>query len=72
MTKSSYRGSSVHRTIDGKKYYCLAWYPEKKHAVERAGTLRKKGMSVRVIKGAPWGYPKLKAYMVYVPDHTRQ
>ena len=70
MIKSSYRGSPVHRKIDGKKYYALAWYPLKKDAVERAEKLRKKGMSVRIIKGAPWGYPNAKAYMVYVPDHT--
>ncbi len=72
MAKSSYMGSPVHRTIGGKKYYNLAWYPKKRDATERAEGLRKKGMSVRIIKGAPWGYPKLKAYMVYVPDHTRQ
>ena len=80
MAKSKYMGSPVHRKIDGKKYYALAWYPKKSDAMERAESLRKRsgmsgkrsGMSVRVIKGAPWGYPNSTAYMVYVPDHTRR
>ena len=70
MVKKGYMGSPVHRKIDGKKYWCIAWYPVKAHAVEKAQKLRSNGMSVRIIKGAPWGYPKSTAYMVYVPDHT--
>jgi len=80
MAKSDYMGSPVHRVIDGKKYFAIAWYPIKKHAEERARSLREEsgmsgkrsGMSVRVIKGAPWGYPNSVAYIVYVPDHTRR
>jgi len=63
-------GSPVHRKIGGKKYWNIAWYPKKSEAVSRANKLRKGGISARIIKGAPWGYPKSTVYMVYVPDHT--
>jgi hypothetical protein len=61
------RGTYVHIKIEGKKYFCLAWYLVREHAEERA--LEGKG-TWRVVKGAPWGYPNITAYMVYVPDHT--
>lgn len=72
MKKDRSGGSPVHRTIGGKKYFALAWYPKKKDAIDRANKLREKRMSARIVKGAPWGYPKTTAYMVYVPDHSRR
>ena len=70
MAKGKYMGSPVHRVIDDKRFYCIAWYPKKSEAVERAEDFRKRRIATRVIHGAPWGYPRDKVYMVYVSDHT--
>ena len=72
MTKKQhYMGTPVHLKIGGKKYWNIAWYPKKRDAEDRAAGIRKKGLSVRILKRSPWGYPDIKAYLVYVPDHTK-